>query len=61
MKYNFQKGQIVHLDEIYNILAFLEDYKEPFNHLDIVDWEPEMSDTHIITKSVRIEVIIHEL
>lgn len=57
--HKFKKGDVIHLDTIYNIMAFVDPYMEPYRNKYISkdNWNPEMTDEYKFTQSVTIEII----
>jgi hypothetical protein len=59
-KYSFSKGEIVHLDSIYNILAFVlvEGLTKPHRSKGLTQWDADTSEHHKVLKDFTVEVIV---
>jgi len=60
--YKFKKGQVIHLDSIIDISAFVlkEGYSEPYKNEHLEKWDASTSDEHIIIKNFSVTIIINE-
>lgn len=60
IKYKFTKGQIVHLDSILDISAFVlvDGFSKPYRNKYLTYWDADTSDEHIILKDFSVEVIV---
>ena len=53
-----KRGEIVHLDTIYDVQAFCMEFLKPFNLHKINNWDPEMTDTFKCIKGFNIDIYI---
>lgn len=58
----FKKGQIVHLDEIIEISAFVQvrGFSEPYRNKYLKQWDADTSDEYKIVKDFVVEIIVRD-
>ena len=56
IKMTFLKGKVYHLDHIYEFQAQVLPYAEPHREEGLSKYEPDLSDTYKMLKTVRIKI-----
>jgi hypothetical protein len=56
--YKFKKGQLIHLDDVYDIQAFVLPYCTPYRNPDLYKWNPDTSDDYKVNADFTVTIIV---